>query len=164
MEILAAIIGGAISGAVILAAVYLTDYVNKNRAIHDQLRADLQKATLLLPIVLVYLGPNPPNALRLSIGSPGWELDQQVTMLLMRLEVGVRHLRGRQANERAVDAISDINARYISAKIRFQRDGIVLSYPDMQNITMAATSEALLPPPNRLDDRIKRYVERGFSD
>jgi hypothetical protein len=161
-EIPAALVGGALSGGVVLTGVYLTEHLTRRRTRDALLREDLQRANVLLPVGLAFLGSDPPDSRRFEIGSPGWDVDQQVTFLLLRMEATARHYPGDKGR-RLREAIDDVNARYVAAKVRHLARGLTLSIDDRLAINLAEVSAALLPErPILLDDAIKRYVAEGF--
>ena len=162
-EIPAALIGGALSGGVVLTGVFLTENLTRRRTRDARLRDDLYRANVLLPVALAYLGSDPPDPRRMEIGSPGWDVDQQVTFLLLRMEATVRDYPGNKG-KRLRQTLDDVNARYAAAKIRYQARSLTLSIDDRLAIDLSQVSAALLPERRLLlDDAIKRYVEGGFS-
>ena len=161
-EIPAAVIGGALSGGVVLTGVYLTEHLTRRRTRDALLREDLQRANVLLPAGLAFLSPDPPDSRRFEIGSPGWDVDEQVTFLLLRMEATARDYPGDKGR-RLREALEDVTARYAAAKVRHYARGLTLSIDERLAINLSDVSAALLPErPMLLDDAIKRYVAEGY--
>jgi hypothetical protein len=83
----------------------------------NTLKSERPRLNMLLPVALAYLGEDPPDERRQQMGSPGWEINQQVASLLMRMESAAREV-SVNAGEKAQSHIDDVMARYLAAPTR----------------------------------------------
>lgn len=94
-----------------------------------------------MPAVLVYWGPSPPNERRTEIGSPGWQLLQQVNESLFEADLIAR--RKPLRNGRAIrSALDGLQAKFGGASFR-AADGVVIQYREMLEINTGNLVEAL---------------------
>jgi hypothetical protein len=108
VEIQAAIVGGVISGGVVLLGVFLTEGLNRRSARYEELRRATRTIIIRLPIALLYLSASPPDEQRLDIGSTGWTIDQEVVIALVGVDIASRPrwTRNRKDVRLAHDEIS----------------------------------------------------------
>lgn len=70
MEIRAAIIGGLLSGVVVLVGVVVAEQLRRAGSRRKELRETALTVVLHIPVAMTYLTDRPPDTLRLSVGSP----------------------------------------------------------------------------------------------
>lgn len=115
-----------------------------------------------IELAVTYIGPKPPDQLRLTIGSAGWDVDQRVTRALLSMEATSRYMGGRRGR-RLRGALDDVSARYMAAKLRYLTSGRTLTADEILAINVSDVSAAILPGREPFDDVVKRYMERGFD-
>ena len=119
VEIHAALVGGAVSGAVVLVGVLLAEYLRRRAARRLRMETACRTVQLRLPLVLAYMTERPPDPGRLSINSPGWRYLQEVTQAMTELEASTR---GRSSSSKRLNRkIVDLDARVLAAQARLDR-------------------------------------------
>lgn len=118
VEIQAAIVGGLISGVVVLVGVVLAEQLRRKWSRHEELRRASLTVALRLPVALAYLTDSPPDNLRLTVGSPGWAIVQEVLTALTEIDNASRaRLTRNRAKVR--EARDEISARLSAGQLRY---------------------------------------------
>jgi hypothetical protein len=163
VEIQAALIGGALSGAVVLVGVLLAEYLVRRRQREDQLKAAVQRLALTAAKALIYAGPTPPSPDRLSFGSAGWVAFNETYQVLYEIELLSR--RGVSTHAKQVrEQANDLNAKLFAVSSRLQR-GIVLTEEELWSLTgdCGQLSVTVFGPSPYLEELFRRYDEQGFG-
>ena len=164
VEIEAAIIGGPISGAVVLIGVLLAEYLVRRRERDQRLRAAALRLSLKVIEALEYAGPNPPNPSRWDYGSPGSFVLNEVNEALAEIDVLCCRRLGKKMVELR-DQADELNAMFFAASVRVQRDGKTLNRDDIWTITAACYPivETVFGKRQARDALVQKYVGHGFG-
>ena len=73
-----AIVGGVISGGVVLLGVLLAEGLRHWSSRRNELQQATRTVVIRLPVAMVYLTATPPDESRLDVGSTGWTIYQEV--------------------------------------------------------------------------------------
>jgi hypothetical protein len=156
----AAIIGGVISGAVVLLGVFLAEWLARARDRHDRLRRATEVIVRKTPIALSYLLPDPVDERRVAWGSPGWEVCQDVTAALLEADLASRPLLTRRRKE-VRDARDEISVRLGAAQIRWLEHGHVISIKQAVSVPIDDLKSAVFRREDR-DELWERYLSEGL--
>ena len=161
MEIHAALVGGALSGGVVLLGVVLAEWTSRR----GRRWADLVRATHVvagrLPEVLVYFTEEPPDPRRTEIGSTGRDPERELLGALDEIDALTRPrlTRHRKDIREAGDLIM---VQAIAASIR-SYNGIPLTQEERGVITAKPLTEVVFGPRPVRDDLLQHYLQYGFD-
>jgi hypothetical protein len=140
VEIHAAIVGGFISGVVVLVGVLLAEWLRRRAGRHEALGRAAHTIILKTPGLLSYLLPEPLDERRLEWGSPGWDLLQEVFAACAEADAASRPKMTR--NRKAIrDPLNEINVRVGAAHARWAVNGSGVTYD--QVVALSALTSAL---------------------
>jgi hypothetical protein len=160
VEIHAALVGGAVSGAVVLGGVLLAEYLRRRAARQLRMETACRTVQLRLPLVLAYMAERPPDPGRLSINSPGWRYLQEVTQAMTELEASTR---GRRSSSKRLNGkIVDLDARVLAAQERLDR-GEFLTREGIFEISADEIGTEIFRHREPADAVFKHYLEVGPS-
>jgi hypothetical protein len=160
VEIHAAIVGGLISGAVVLLGVLLAEGLRRGWERRQALRRAIRVIVQQLPIAMIFLTENTPDERRWNIESPGWIIYQQVMSACTEADTASRSRWTRhRAEVRA--ALDEIVARMSAAAIR-SASGHLVTVAQLSSIPTDQLTLAVFGKRNTIDDRLIGYVKRGL--
>ena len=164
VEITAAIIGGAISGAVVLVGILLAEYLARRRERDHQLRSAVRRLVLKVPEALTYAGPFPPDDRRLDYGSPGRVAFFDMNEDLAEIDLLSRR-RGGKEMAQVREQVTDLSARLLAVQLRLGRD-ITLSMEEIWAITAKGSPlvNTVFGERQVNDELTRHYVEHGAGD
>ena len=114
----AAIIGGVISGAVVLLGILLAEWLRRPRTGTRNLGTPLGSFLLRSPVALSNLLPDASDPRRLQQGSPGWEVFQEVLTAALAADVASRpRITRRRATIRR--SLDELTVRMGAAHVRW---------------------------------------------
>jgi hypothetical protein len=157
----AAIIGGVISGAVVLLGVFLAESLARARDRHDRLRRATQVISLKAPLVLGYLSPEPTDPLGLATGTPGWDLYAAVFAALMEADAASRPLLTRK-RKKVRCVVDEITARLVAAHMRWVRSKDTVSRDQVLSLPTRELNSAVFGDRRNIDDLWKHYLAEGL--
>ena len=158
----AAIVGGVISGAVIVAGILITEWLTRVRNRSDAIRTATHIVVMRLPVALAYMSDNPPSAQRVEFGTAGWNAYQEVQAALVEIDAASRH-RGIRHRIVIRDAHEDLTARLFAAWYRCVTRGLYLTEEERLTFGTERLTSAVLGERQPFDDRFNRYIKDGFS-
>lgn len=141
VEIHSAIVGGLITGVVLLAGVLMSEGLIRQRERRSRLEHATHRLTLLVPVVMAYLSEAPPDPQRLSAGSAGWYFEQEMLDSLFEADLLVRSARSR-ASRQFREALDDLSTRITTATTR-ALGGRYLTADEVLQISTTDITEAL---------------------
>jgi hypothetical protein len=164
VEITAAIIGGLISGAVVLIGVVLANYLTRRQDREQHLKAAVRLISTKVTEALLYAGPKPPHPGRLDYGTPGFLAFNNVLDALYEVDLLSPGLRGKKMVE-VRQLTGDINARLAAVQLRLHR-GITLTMDEVWTLTIRCgdLNGAVFGEGHLIDELVRRYDQQGFGD
>lgn len=165
MEIHAAIVGGFISGIVVLLGVLVAEWLRRQWDRRQALQRATQFITRQLPIAMVYLTEHAPGDRHMELDSPGWTFYQQVMSACAEADAASRPRWTRRHNEVRA-ALDDITARMSAADLRWTRDGIYVTTNELISISTAAAqlTHAVFGKRKTIDEAFTKYVKHGLGE
>jgi len=116
VAIQAALVGGALSGLVVLIGVVLAERLRRAGERRRQLERACSIVALRLPVVLLYWSEHPPDARRTETNSEGWHHLQAVLAALTEIE---ELTRGGRGNAGRINKVAvELDARMFAAQVR----------------------------------------------
>ena len=115
-QVQAAVVGGVVTGAVLLGGVVLSEWLVRRRERRTRLEHAVHRLSLLVPVVFAYLSVSPPDSLRLDAGSTGWYFQQEMLDSLFEADLLVRHGRGN-GHQRIRATLDDLSANISLASL-----------------------------------------------
>jgi hypothetical protein len=154
----AAIVGGVLGGAVVLAGIGLTEWLRRLGDRRSAAEAAVHELVVWLPIWLVHYSRRPPQE-DSEIDSK-WVAQQRMTDALFRVESSLNQ-RGLRHRQKIAAAVDDLSARTAAVMLR-RMDGKLLSDEDMIEINARELRALVLGDRKPIDDLISRYRRDGF--
>ena len=165
VEITAALVGGLLSGAVVLLGVLLAEGLRRRGGRYEELRRATLTVGMRLPVAMVYLTDTPPDSQRLTVGSPGWIIYQEVLTALVEVDAASRPRRTKN-RARIREANEDISARLFAANFRFVTSGHrqVVTHEEILSMTgrVGDLNGAVFGKRKPVDELLLRYEQDGL--
>jgi hypothetical protein len=157
----AAVIGGVISGAVVLLGIFLAEWLARARDRQDRLR----RATLVISLktqqVLGYVSQKPTEPRGLTRGSPGWDLYDAVFAALIEADAASRPLLTRK-RKKVRSAVNEIAARLVAAQQRWECFKDTVSSDQVQSLPTFDLNCAVFGERTNIDDLWHGYFDKGL--
>ena len=154
-----AVVGGLISGIVVLLGVLLAEILNRQREQKLALKNAIKTIAIELPILCYYLSESIAHPDLLDIGFPGWEIHQSVYRNLTEIDTRTRTRRGKYRDIRI--KADDINARMAAAIFR-RIEGKPLTQKERLSMCTNGLFQAAFGHRDTLDGDVLRYIENGL--
>jgi hypothetical protein len=158
IEILSAIIDGALSGIVVFLGIFLTELLSRSGARRRRLEECVHAATGSLSVVLAYL--NQPTGT--PIPEAGYAARAEVIARLneIRTLTNARTRKGTSINH----AVDDLLARVIASFVRYEK-GMVLG-PNGHRILTTRVLHGLVfsEADAHITQTVEHYVEKGLTE
>lgn len=159
----AAIIGGVISGAVVLLGILLAEWLRRAQDRHTELRNATRVISLRSPVALSNLLPDASDPRRLQQGSPGWEVFQEVLTAALAADVASRpRITRRRATIRR--SLDELTVRMGAAHVRWLATRQLITHEQMLSVgvQVGALNRAVFGKRSLVDDLWDRYVSEGL--
>ena len=157
----AAVIGGVISGAVVLLGAFLAEWLARARDRHDRLRRATLEISLKAPLVLGYVSPEPTDPRGLTRASPGWGLYEDVFAALMDADAASRPLLTRRRKKVRND-MHEITARLVAAQVRWDRSKATVSREQVVSPPTFDLNNAVFGKRKNIEKLWKGYLVEGL--
>jgi hypothetical protein len=157
----AAIIGGVISGAVVVLGVLLAEWLARARDRQYRLRRATLEISLKAPLVLGYVSPEPTEARGLTRGAPGWDLYEEVFAALMDADAASRPLLTRRRTK-VRNAIDEVTARLVAAQVRWDRSKATVSREQVVSLPTFDLNSAVFGRRKNIEELWKGYLAEGL--
>src|ERR1700674_3617252 len=159
VEVHAAIVGGLISGGVVLLGVFLAEWLHRRRDRHNVLVDATRTIARALHPALYYLTGESPEFQGANFGSPGFAAQQELREAFVAADTATRpRLTAKRREIRA--ALDDIMARAFAADLRHSR-GIVLTRAEFESFPLSSLTRAVFGSRDFLDEMLVRYSKDG---
>jgi hypothetical protein len=159
----AAIVGGLISGAVILVGVLVAEWLTRSRDRTYAIRAATTSVVRQLPIALAYMSTSPPTDQRVAFGTDGWDVYQAVQASLNEIDIATRR-RGVRNRKKVREAHEEVSARFAAAYFRCVSRNEYVTAEERYNFQTEMLNRAVFGERENFDEKFKQYLNEGFPD
>lgn len=163
VEIHAAIVGGVISGGVVLLGVLVAEGMRRRSARTEELRQATRLVVIRYAIAMSYLTETPPDEHGFSLGSPGWEVYQEVFVALVGIDVASRSKWSRRCDD-IRQAREDLSARLHTAWYLYTTKKAVVSMDQYMSASgvVADLNRAVFGERDTIDALLDKYQRDGL--
>ena len=154
-----AVVGGLISGVVVLLGVLLAEILNRQREQKSAINSAVKTIAIELPILCYYFSEPVAHPDLFEPGFTGWEIQQRVYRNLIEIDMRTRTRKGKYRETR--NKTDDISSRMAAAIIR-RINGIPLTEEERLSMCTNGLFQTVFGDRDTLDGDVLQYIENGL--